>query len=90
MRFQIVIMRFSLSSMSTKALTRIAVLDDYQRVALKCADWSRLKNQVSIDVYSNTLYDENALVERLHPYSVPCANARNFLQLYSTGSRTLT
>ncbi|KAF7320095.1 D-isomer-specific 2-hydroxyacid dehydrogenase NAD-binding protein [Mycena kentingensis (nom. inval.)] len=53
---------------------RIAILDDYQSVALRFADWSRLRAKVAaIDVFTDTLADEDALVERLAPYEIICA-----------------
>lgn len=55
------------------ALPRVAILDDYQKVAFKFADWSSLKDRVSVDVYSETLTDEDALAARLEPYTIICA-----------------
>lgn len=52
---------------------KLAILDDYQRVALTLADWSGLHGRVKIDVYTETLHDEDALVERLKPYAIICA-----------------
>ncbi|KIJ26141.1 hypothetical protein M422DRAFT_272834 [Sphaerobolus stellatus SS14] len=51
---------------------RIAILDDYQGVALTLGDWSALQGKVQIDVYQDTLLDEGALVERLKPYGIIC------------------
>ena len=59
--------------MSASTSTRIAILDDYQSVALTSADWAPLKGKVDIDVYSDTLSDEDALARRLEPYQVVCA-----------------
>ena len=53
--------------------TRVAVLDDYQHVALSITDWSLLKDRITIDVYDETLQDEDALVRRLEPYPIICA-----------------
>ncbi len=52
---------------------KIAVLDDYQNVALQMADWSALQSRASIEVFSDTLSDPDALVARLHPFDVICA-----------------
>ena len=52
---------------------RVAIIDDYQGVALSSADWTPLKDRVVIDVYSDTLLDEDALVQRLHKYEIICA-----------------
>lgn len=52
---------------------RIAVLDDYQGVARDLADWSRLEEKAEIEVFRDTITDEEALVERLEPFEVICA-----------------
>jgi hypothetical protein len=33
---------------------KIAVLDDYQNVALKCADWSGLRDRAEVTVFQDT------------------------------------
>ncbi|KAJ6621635.1 D-isomer specific 2-hydroxyacid dehydrogenase [Mycena sp. CBHHK59/15] len=52
---------------------RVAILDDYQPAALKSADWSAIADRVSIDVYSDTIADEDLLVQRLADYEIICA-----------------
>lgn len=54
------------------SLPRVAILDDYQKVALKSTDWSSIKDRVHIDVYSDTIADEDGLVERLKGYEIIC------------------
>ena len=44
---------------------RIALLDDYQGVALKLAPWARLPASVEVVVFPDHLDDENAVVDRL-------------------------
>jgi phosphoglycerate dehydrogenase-like enzyme len=51
---------------------RIAILDDYQAVALTMADWSPLKERAQITVFTDHLTDEDALAERLAPFDVLC------------------
>ena len=51
---------------------RIAILDDYQGVALKMADWAPLHARAEITVFSDHLADEDALAERLAPFEVLC------------------
>ncbi|MCG8543320.1 MAG: D-2-hydroxyacid dehydrogenase family protein [Alphaproteobacteria bacterium] len=51
-------------------MTRVAILDDYLKIALASADWESLPNDVTIDVFHDHLTDEAALVDRLHPYDV--------------------
>jgi 26S proteasome regulatory subunit N2 len=53
---------------------KVAILDDYQHIALSSADWSSILPQVSIDVYDSTIQtsDEDALAKRLYPYEIIC------------------
>lgn len=51
---------------------RIAVLDDYQGVALSLADWSILGSRASVTVFNDHLVHADAVVERLHPFDVVC------------------
>ena len=53
-------------------MARIAILDDYQGVALRMADWSAVQRQATIDVFSDTVSDAEALVTRLLPFDVLC------------------
>jgi phosphoglycerate dehydrogenase-like enzyme len=50
----------------------IAILDDYQGVALSMADWAALQEQAEITVFTDHLTDEDALAERLAPFEVLC------------------
>lgn len=50
----------------------VAVLDDYQGVALELADWSPVLSRARVDVYNDHLADPDAVVERLAPYDVLC------------------
>ncbi len=50
----------------------IAVLDDYQNVALESADWSVLRDRANIVVFQNHLADPDAVIERLLPFDVVC------------------
>jgi phosphoglycerate dehydrogenase-like enzyme len=51
---------------------KIAILDDYQNVALKMADWSALSERAEITVFNDHVADTSALVERLLPFDVVC------------------
>src|SRR5260370_21464465 len=51
---------------------KIAVLDDYQNVALESADWSALRDRADIAAFQNHLADPDAVVERLLPFDVVC------------------
>src|SRR5216683_4761890 len=50
----------------------IAILDDYQNVALKMADWSALSGRAEITVFNDHLADPSALVERLLRFDIVC------------------
>jgi phosphoglycerate dehydrogenase-like enzyme len=51
---------------------KIAVLDDYQNVALESADWSVLRDRAEITVFQSHLADPDAVIERLQPFDVVC------------------
>ena len=52
--------------------TKIAVLDDYQGVALKLADWSAVAARADVDVFRDHLADADAVAARLLPYDIVC------------------
>jgi phosphoglycerate dehydrogenase-like enzyme len=56
----------------TAALIKIAILDDYQNVALKMADWSALRSRASIEVFSDSISNPDDLVARLLTFDVIC------------------
>jgi phosphoglycerate dehydrogenase-like enzyme len=56
----------------TAALIKIAILDDYQNVALKMADWSALRSRASIEVFSDSISNPDDLVARLLRFDVIC------------------
>ena len=49
---------------------KIALLDDYQGVALDCADWSAVQAKAEITVFSDTITDLDALAARLAPFEI--------------------
>ncbi|EJD55603.1 D-isomer specific 2-hydroxyacid dehydrogenase [Auricularia subglabra TFB-10046 SS5] len=51
---------------------RIAILDDYADATLRMADWSLIQQRAHVDVYCETLRDEDAVAARLEPYSIIC------------------
>jgi phosphoglycerate dehydrogenase-like enzyme len=53
-------------------MTKIAVLDDYQGVALGMADWSRLPKDADVQVFREHILGEDARAERLQPFEVIC------------------
>jgi phosphoglycerate dehydrogenase-like enzyme len=54
-------------------MVRVAVLDDYQHVALQMTDWSVLPAEVEVQVFSDHLNDQDALAERLKNFDVVMA-----------------
>ena len=53
-------------------MIRIAILDDYQNVALEMADWSPLAGRAGITVFNDHLSEIDEIVERLLPFDVVC------------------
>ncbi|HEY2380905.1 MAG TPA: D-2-hydroxyacid dehydrogenase family protein [Terriglobia bacterium] len=53
-------------------MLQIAILDDYQNVALKLADWSSLADRATLTVFSDHLADFNEVINRLAPFDVVC------------------
>ena len=51
---------------------QIAVLDDYQDVALRVADWSALRGRATVTVFNDHLAETDAVVKRLLPFDVVC------------------
>lgn len=62
-------------------MVRIAVLDDYQNVALELADWSPLADQATLTVFNDHVSDPNRSLTGLHPSMrfVSCASELRFL-----------
>jgi phosphoglycerate dehydrogenase-like enzyme len=54
------------------APVKIAILDDYQRVALAMADWSALWQRAEITVFSDHLVEEASVIERLKSFDIVC------------------
>jgi phosphoglycerate dehydrogenase-like enzyme len=57
---------------SNEPQLRIAVLDDYQGVALTLADWSAVTARARVEVFNDHLTDADAVVQRLLPFNVVC------------------
>jgi phosphoglycerate dehydrogenase-like enzyme len=54
-------------------MTRVAILDDYQNVALQMADWGSLPKDVEVRVFQDHLKDEDSLVGRLKDFDIVMA-----------------
>ena len=50
--------------------TRIAILDDFQNVALEAADWSAVAERAEIAVFDDHLADPDAVAERLRDFDI--------------------
>lgn len=50
--------------------TKVAILDDYQNVALQMADWSAVSGRADITVFNDHVSDPDELVARLTPFDV--------------------
>lgn len=58
--------------MSTNHPIKVAVLDDFQGVALEMADWSVLEGRADVTVFRDHLSEPGAVIERLKPFDVVC------------------
>jgi phosphoglycerate dehydrogenase-like enzyme len=47
---------------------KLAILDDFQDVALTAADWTQFKGKVDITVFNDHLADPEAVIARLKPF----------------------
>ena len=52
---------------------RCAILDDYQNVALKLADWSSLKDKISMTVFDKPFASSEEAVRALQDFEIVCA-----------------
>lgn len=79
---------------------KIAILDDYQNVALTLADWSVVASTADITVFNDHLSEEDQITERLQPFEIICvmrertplqekllASLPNLKLIVSTGAR---
>jgi D-3-phosphoglycerate dehydrogenase len=54
-------------------MMKLAILDDYQRVALKSADWERLKkNGVEVSVFHEPFASADDAAKKLAPFDILC------------------
>ena len=51
---------------------RIAILDDYQEIAMKLADWSSIPGRPEVKVFRDHVLDLEKLAQRLLPYDILC------------------
>ncbi|MCY4589680.1 MAG: D-2-hydroxyacid dehydrogenase family protein [Alphaproteobacteria bacterium] len=53
-------------------MTRIAILDDYQGIALTMADWKSLPDGCQVEVFHDHVADPAAVADRLGDYEIVC------------------
>ncbi len=58
--------------MSQSPPIKIAVLDDFQNVALSMADWSKVTARAEVTVFSDHLADPDDVIARLRPFDAIC------------------
>jgi phosphoglycerate dehydrogenase-like enzyme len=51
---------------------KVAILDDYQNVATRLADWSAVSRRADITVFNDHVADPALVVKRLQPFDVVC------------------
>ena len=61
------------SPSSPDARSRVALLDDYQNVALTSADWSAVQEQAVVTAFADHLTDEDEIATRLAGFDVVVA-----------------
>lgn len=54
-------------------MARVAILDDYQNVALHMADWNTLPKDIEVRVFQDHLKDQDALAGRLKDFDIVMA-----------------
>jgi phosphoglycerate dehydrogenase-like enzyme len=53
-------------------LPQIAILDDYQNVALSYGDWSNIQKNTNVVVFNDHITDQTAIIHRLMQFDVIC------------------
>ena len=51
-------------------MLKAAILDDYQNVALKLADWSSIAKEVEVKVFNERLGDDDAVIKALQGFAI--------------------
>ena len=51
---------------------KLAVLDDYQNIALRSADWAAVKSKVDVTVFSEAFASQDDAAEKLKPFDIVC------------------
>ena len=51
-------------------MRRLAIIDDYEKLALEFGDWDSLSEAIQIDVFKDHQDDETEIAGHLHPYEI--------------------
>ena len=51
-------------------MLRAAILDDYQNVALKLADWSSISKEVEVKVFTAPIGNDDAVIKALQGFAI--------------------
>ena len=51
-------------------MRRLAIIDDYEELALEFGDWDNLPTEIQIDVFNDHLDEETSIANRLLPYEI--------------------
>jgi hypothetical protein len=65
-------LRLHETALTRERSMKVAILDNFQNVALGLADWSPVARRAEITVFTDHLADPAAVVERLRPFDVVC------------------
>ncbi len=61
---------FTMGKQQRETTMRVAVIDDFLKVALKTGDWGPVQAKAEITVFTDHLADPKALIERLKPFEI--------------------
>ena len=51
---------------------KIAILDDYQNISLKFADWNEVHRHAEVTVFNDNIKNEDDVIKRLLPFDIIC------------------
>jgi phosphoglycerate dehydrogenase-like enzyme len=67
---EVVAVAMPATSEDERQVKKVAVLDDYQNVALRCADWSVLDGRAEVVVFADHVSSEAELIHRLQAFEI--------------------
>ena len=69
---------------------RVAVIDDFLKIALKTADWSAVQTKAEVAVFTDHLADPDKLIAELESAIVSASAARDTLFMDINSTRAIT